>query len=700
MTNSKQALHQEILQKKTILDNAKTQLKKEFVGIDSVIDEALDNLSSWYLFPDLQERPVIINLWGLTGTGKSSLVNRISQLISFEDKYFQFDLGENNSSDWAIRSQMEDIYANENGYPILIALDEFQHARTINEEAEEIDKSSLRIIWQLLDNGKFQISRYSHQAADIYDLILMLRDMLAKGVKVSKGKVIANLEYFSKKMDEENSLLEQCKKGKLTTNKKSNTALFVSESNYDIIFDLAKEKFNSPFDVEVELMKLNGSKTLDFLDSILSYAKSPKTVDCSKSLIFVLGNLDEAYTMSRDFNPDMDADEFHKESLKINIPIIKKALKKRFRNEQIARLGNTHIIYPAFSKKSFKAIIALELEKITKKVEDHQNTKLQFDDTIHDLIFAEGVYPTQGTRPLFTTIHQVINTKLGKVITEMILKKLDISSIVFSAKSESIIIEYMKEDILIYELDIPQIRNLEKLRQAKQNDVQAITAIHEAGHAICSVFLMNTLPNVIFSSTADADSCGFVYSDFKWEYTSKREILNILAYTLGGHCAEKLIFGEEYVTAGSDSDIESATHLIANLLKSSGMGKTLASYQTESPKTNLYLFDTENRINKEIELWLIKATNLAEKILKEQETLLLQMADYLSDNRMMDKKQIKHYCVKYGINFSPDYIIENGDHLFYRNHLKQKVKGVSFTQNRRPPASFPISLNKQIDANK
>ena len=201
-------------------------------------------------------------------------------------------------------------------------------------------------------------------------------------------------------------------------------------------------------DAEEKLEELNGYETIKYLLDIFSIGNSPKPVDCTKGLIFVLGNLDEAYTMSNDFNPDMDADEFHEQSMKINVPIIKKALKRRFRNEQIARLGNIHIIYPAFNKKSFQGIIELELSKITEKVNRHQKIKLEFDQTIHDLIYREGVYPTQGTRPIFTTIHQIISTKLGRVITEMILKNLAATNILFKTKDNSITASYIEQQYL------------------------------------------------------------------------------------------------------------------------------------------------------------------------------------------------------------------------------------------------------------
>ncbi|KPP98479.1 MAG: cell division protease FtsH [Bacteroidetes bacterium HLUCCA01] len=685
--------HKEIMQKQEILNKAKVILKQEFIGINLVIDEVVDAISSWYLFPDLQEKPVVINLWGLTGVGKSSLVNRLAQLIDFDKKYFHFDLGENDTRDWAIKRQLEEIYENVNGYPILLALDEFQHARTLDETGKEMDKTASRIIWQLLDSGKFQISRYSYHLEELYDLIQKLRYLLKNGVRVSKGKVISKKEYFIEQMDLKKEY-EKYENSETTLD--TNNVLFVPTSFYEGIFSLAREQFSTRFEVREKLEALNGYETIKYLLDIFSIGNSPKPVDCSKGLIFVLGNLDEAYTMSNDFNPDMDADEFHEQSMKINVPIIKKALKRRFRNEQIARLGNIHIIYPAFSKKSFQIIIELELSKITEKVSRHLKIKLEFDQTVLDLIYREGVYPTQGTRPIFTTIHQIVNTKMGRVITEMILKNLTASRIVFRAIDNRIIADYYEKEVKIHSLSIQQQLNLENLRKNKQDDIQAITAVHEAGHAIISAILLHTVPEVIFSNSAEVGTGGFVYTKFKWKYISRKEITNRLALFLGGLAAEKIIFGEENITTGAEDDIEKATGFITEMLKQCGMGKLPAAYHAKDPQTRNYLHDEGSQLCKEAEIWISKAMTLAVKTLKEQEVLLLKMADYLSDNRQMNKHQATQLLENYAHNFDFDSLIENGDLLFYRHHLKEKVAAIEEKTERTPSMnSYEFSLNKK-----
>ncbi len=691
MTKKLEKLQSEIIQKQQLLDFVRRKLKEEFVGIDCVIDEVIDAINSWYLFPDLQDKPVVINLWGLTGVGKSSLINRLSELLKYDNKYYRFDLGDTSDTDWTIKRKIQDIYENVNSYPIMIALDEFQHARTIDEMGKESEKKSSRIIWQLLDSGKFQISRYNFQLDEVYDLTLKLRYLLRNGVKVSNGKVISKKEYFKKEIEDENNNEVFDKKIK---NSKNDDIYFVPKKFHEIIYSMVKEKFAGPFDVKKELLNFTGYETINFLLKIFEFANSPKIVDCSKSVIFVLGNLDEAYTMTKNFNPDMNADEFHEQSLKINISNVKKALRNRIRSEQIARLGNIHIIYPAFSSNSFRKLIKLELDKIVKKVYNQQKVNIEFDDSVCDLIYREGVYPTQGTRPLFTTIHQIINTKLGKMIIEMILNKLSPTKIIFKAEKDIITIEYYKNGEMIHSFSEKQNLNLEKLRKNSKDDIQAITAVHESGHAIISAILLKTIPEVIFSATAGVEDHGFTYSKFKWKYISKKEILSRIAMYLAGIVAEKIVFGEENITTGAEIDIKEATSFTTVMLKECGMGELPAAYQVKNQDTNNYLHDENNMINDEVQKWISKAKKLAEKTLIEQKVLLLQMADYLSDNRMISKDKIKTLLRTYAQGFNENDIIENGDNLFYRKHLKQKISNIKNIQEIELIDSVEFLLNK------
>jgi hypothetical protein len=416
----------EILKKYQHLENVKEKLKAEFVGIDKVIDSIVESISSWYLFPNLQENPFIINLWGLTGVGKSSLARRLIQLIKFDTRSYEFDLGENSESN-TIKHSFEDISDELMGKPMVLTFDEFQYARTIGSMGEEIDNSFSRIIWQLFDNGRSHSSKFNLTTSTIYEHLHDLDYLIRLGVKVREGMVVDNKEVYHNYQN----------KG-YNRNRKSYDPQqefdFIDPAYYDDFMEVAPDQFPHLYSVEQALKKLDGPGSIRFLEGMLELSLKPKLIDCSKALIFVMGNLDEAYRMSADYNPDMEADEFHEQSLKISVVDIKKALRHRFRNEQIARLGNIHIIYPAFSRDSFYKIINLELDTLKEDLYRKQKLKISFDNTIHELIYKEGVFPAQGTRPVYSTIHNLIKTRLGKIASEAFLKEITDSNILIKAE--------------------------------------------------------------------------------------------------------------------------------------------------------------------------------------------------------------------------------------------------------------------------
>lgn len=674
--NKTEEYKKHLLTKKQQLENTVTQLKKEFIGIDEVIDQIAKAINSWFFFPEMQDRPIIINLWGLTGIGKTSLVKRFCELLGFDEHYFHFDLGESSRQYFDIQDSFKDIYDNANGEPFVIGLDEFQLARTINEEQEEVDRAQIRAVWDLLDSGKFDIIDFEYNMSWFNKFIKKLDMSLVKGVEVENGLITSGKDIYMKTMDpyNENDDDDENEKKK---------PFFVSNNDIENIYNMVAHLYLNKNEIRDKLNEMDGDETMDYLIWLYKMSLKPKTVDCTRALVFVMGNLDEVYTMSRNFNPDMSANEFNRQSKEITITEVKQALLNRFRSEQIARLGNNHIIYPSFDEKSFYGIIDLELNKIARKLKGTYNLDLIFDGEIKQLIYSEGVYPTQGTRPLFTTVHQIINTRLGKILNEIYLAGFTADTASFGINKEQsdkehicIQIDFLKDGKIIHSIHDKHDLVLGKLRQEKHDDMQAITAVHESGHTILSAILMKTIPESVFSVTADSNSKGFMLSHPEWNYVSKKEVINRLAVLLGGLIAEKIIFGEENVTMGSSSDLSKATQLAIYVLYACGMGQTKAFFGNENmSNTPIAIFDDHREgINNEAKELIDKAEQLAEETLNKQKDLLLKMADYLSDNRMMNKEQIKKFVIKYAADFDEKEIIEDANHIFYRQHIKALVK--------------------------
>lgn len=692
----------QIAEQRALLNTVAIQLKKEFLGLDTIIDRVLENVSSWLHFPEIQDRPIIINLWGLTGTGKTSLVKRLIQLLGFDHLYYNFDMAESNDKYFDFQDKLDDIYDNCNGMPFVIGLDEFQHARTINENGEEIDKSSIRDVWKLLDSGKLEIIRFDYYLKYLMKIIKKLELAVSGGVEVQDGIVTNNEDVFRKIFENDHNLQngedgddddddDEKKPNNKTIRKEKEGLPFISKKVLeDYVINLLPSTSDLILlsDLQNKMLSMNEEATIDFLIDLMKNATKPKLVDCSKSLVFIMGNLDEVYNMNKDFNPDISANEFYEESLLITMPQVKNALLTRFRSEQIARLGNTHIIYPALNENAFYGVLRLELDKIRERIHNLYHIDLVFDTSLEEFVYTEGVIPTQGTRPLFTTIQQIVRSRLGLLINEFYTNAYTATKVVVSIskiedkENASMNMDFFKEKDKIHTFNQKIGMDLGKLRQEKRDDVQAIVAVHESGHIVLSCVLTNTVPQSAFSVTADSNSSGFTFSKKSWKYMSRKDIINQLAVYMGGYLAEKLIFGEENVTLGASSDLSMATQLAVESFYNCGMGGYLAFFGNPNISTTQSVIydesslDNKESLNSRVLHFLQEASVLAEQTLQKQMKFLLVLSDYLSDNRFVNEEQIKNMLSEYGTDYDLAKLVnkDNSDSLFYRNHLKAKIK--------------------------
>lgn len=659
----------DLQEKYAMLGQVRAQLKAEFIGIDPIIDRMIDVATPWFLFPHIQERPLIINLWGLTGVGKTSLVNRFVQLIGFENWFFKFDLGDSYDREYNIKKILQNIFPHHNGSPLVLAFDEFQLARTLNSSEEEIDKGFLRNVWEILDHGKLMTTMSCYAQSSVFQLIHLLRYCMSGGTVIKNGIVVEGETTFLEVMKRHRPLYIHADSEQPTP---KGPVRVIPPWSMEEIFELNLGKFKTQFEMEQFLNTLDGPELVIQLQELYQQSLGQQIMDCSKSLVFVMGNLDEAFPMSHDLNLDISPDEFHRQSLEININNIREALTKRFRPEQISRLGSCHLIYPAFNSDSFKQLIQRELQKISNRAEQ-EGLKLHFDPSIEELLFNEGVFPTQGVRPLYTTIHELIGSQTGKLLVERLSlgNNLDEVSLHWDGKYLRKI--YSNAQGETYQAEEKPELSVHKLRKPRKDELQAVTAVHEAGHALISIGLMHRVPESIHSITSSNEMAGFTKNAIGSNCISFRELKLRLTMLMGGLAAEELIFGKDHVTLGSESDLRRATKLVNEMLLESGMGEVPGYFESPMSHPNVSLPPTE-RHRQLASTWLKEAHEQALSYLAQQKEWLLQVADYLAEHPVMDAALLKEMARQYATGFDLAELKNPADSNFYRNRLKEAVQ--------------------------
>jgi cell division protease FtsH len=115
----------------------------------------------------------------------------------------------------------------------------------------------------------------------------------------------------------------------------------------------------------------------------------------------------------------------------------------------------------------------------------------------------------------------------------------------------------------------------EKKTRVMSEKERLITAYHEMGHALVGHFLEHADPVHKISVISRGQALGYTISMPQEDrfLTTRAELEDTMAMTLGGRAAEEIIFGE--ITTGASNDIEKVTATAKQMVMRFGMSKKL-----------------------------------------------------------------------------------------------------------------------------
>lgn len=617
------------------LTAAASQLKAQFVGIHAQIDQLIEHIRPWYLLPGQQERPRIVNLWGMTGVGKTALVQELVLALDMQKRFYPIDFGNTQWHARAFGDAIENVHRDEDT-PAIFLLDEFQKARTLDKEGEELESQNL-YLWNLLDSGRILFVERDSDLRFLQGYCQDLELALALGVEVAHGKVVGGENIYREVFE----VTERHRRHSYLAEDRDDLYFLLSERVIDVFWEHASRLFSSRLAMRKRLLQLDGPQTLALLKQIIVLMMEPKVIDCSQDLIIVAGNLDSAYNFTHHTDPEIDADTISSLNETVSLTTIKRALLQRFRPEQVARLGNNHVIYPAFGNEDFSEIIRRGLERMADRFEANTDVPLEFTPSVHQLIYQEGVFPSQGTRPVFSTLENLAGSRLPN--WQLSLQELDApcQHIRVEQRGNQLVACFIGEKgkllrEMSHELHLP----LKKARKPKRDDKQALVAVHEAGHAVLSCALLGRVPAKVVSQSTDENSDGFVVNDQRHDIVSKAYLLRLTAVFLGGLTAETLLFGDEHITLGSASDLREATRWLSKAYRKSGFTGTWAAYGPDGMNKPLLTLN-ENQLEQAILDTLAEARQLAFDTLQFEKGFLMALAGELANRQQLKRPQIE-----------------------------------------------------------
>ncbi|MES2612699.1 MAG: AAA family ATPase [Pseudomonadota bacterium] len=527
------------------LAQAAAQLKAELFGIDDVIDRVIDAVRAWYVLPQLISRPVIVCLWGLTGTGKTQLTRRLAQLLGFYDRFVEVQMdGFSHGASYrssTISGMLGDSGIHE-GAPGVLVLDEFQRFRTMDRKGEDVKVERYQDVWTLLSDGR-------------------LPPALSALSNIERKLADAHYEAERAENDADDS--------------RAGKAPYRFQLDAWDGQELKRMlKLQEPL---AEIMQWPPAK-VQALFTRFQQSHHAWETDYSKLLVFVCGNLDEMYheTAQRVEDCDTDADIFHRLTRKLSLIDVKKALGERFKPEQIARLGNEHVIYPSFSKATYEQLIRNLCTRYVDDIAAQCGVRFAIGQDVLDELYANAVFPAQGTRPLFSSVHAILSANLVNAALWVMQEQLPL------AQEFPIGLAPGKRHLLVQgvgpqgpaETTFPVVLELNRLKQRANADFRALLAVHEAGHGLAYCVLFGHAPQEVKINIASFEGGYNSFSSLK--ATTRQNALDMMCVGLAGRVAEELVFGEMACTTGAEQDYKQVTAEAARYIRHHGFGTRLA----------------------------------------------------------------------------------------------------------------------------
>jgi len=178
-----------------------------------------------------------------------------------------------------------------------------------------------------------------------------------------------------------------------------------------------------------------------------------------------------------------------------------------------------------------------------------------------------------------------------------------------------------------------------------------ITAYHEGGHALVATAMRNTDPVTKVTILPRGRALGYtMVLPLEDRYSiSRNELLDQLAYAMGGRVAEEVVFHDP--TTGASNDIEKATSTARKMVTEFGMSANIGSVKLGSGSGEMFLGrdmgsqrDYSERLSEqvdaEVRTLIENAHNEAWEVLNENRDILDKLATALLEKETLDHNEL------------------------------------------------------------
>jgi ATP-dependent Zn protease len=205
--------------------------------------------------------------------------------------------------------------------------------------------------------------------------------------------------------------------------------------------------------------------------------------------------------------------------------------------------------------------------------------------------------------------------------------------------------EQIEAEIGTEKITVPYIGRLDKIRQSNLENAVANISVHECGHAVVYMLLMNMAPLQLKSKIANSYAGGFTFPHDIHE--TKENLINKIKIYLAGGLAEELVFGEQKASVGRSHDREQATVLSADYIRRYGFDDEFhAVYSLDN-----YPYRMEMKVtDTDIEKMIARLVAETKELIMLNLDLLKDLSRILANKGSLDAAEVVVIAKKHGLN--------------------------------------------------
>jgi cell division protease FtsH len=191
------------------------------------------------------------------------------------------------------------------------------------------------------------------------------------------------------------------------------------------------------------------------------------------------------------------------------------------------------------------------------------------------------------------------------------------------------------------------VGGLERKTKIISKEEKRTIAYHEAGHATVSWMLEHASPLLKVTIIPRGRALGAAwYLPEERQLTTREQILDEMAYALGGRASEELIFGK--ISTGALSDLEKITKQAYAMVSFFGMSEKIgnisfydSSGQSDFGFTKPYSEKTAELIDSEVNQIIIESYSKAKEVLKNNIKGLTELAEILLEKEVIFSEDLE-----------------------------------------------------------